>query len=63
MVKDLNSLPELNDVIEFDDSLFEVVGTSEENVEKLETAPYSYWKSVFKQLIKNSFSPHVCIIS
>lgn len=62
MVKDLNSLPELNDVIEFDDSLFEVVGTSEENVEKLETAPYSYWKSVFKQLLKNKIAIACAII-
>ena len=53
MVTNLNNLPEMNDNLEFDESLFEVVGCSEENIEKLNTAPYSYWKSVWKQLMKN----------
>ena len=36
-----------------DDDLFTVVGTSEENIEKLDSAPYSYWRSVWKNLFKN----------
>ncbi len=53
MVKDLNTLPEMQNVLEFDDDLYELVGCQEENIEKLTTAPYSYWKSVWKQLFKN----------
>lgn len=61
MVKNLNQLPEINDVLDFDESLFEVVGTSEESLEKLESAPYSYWRSVGKQLMKNKVAI-ACII-
>ncbi len=61
MVRDLNTIPELNEVIEIDDSLFEVVGISEENMDKLETAPYSYWKSVLRQLLKNKMAI-LCVI-
>lgn len=56
MVKDLSQLPELNEVLEFDDSLFEVVGSVSEEDEQLTTAPYSYWKSVWKQLFKNKIA-------
>lgn len=34
------------------EDLFTVIGASEENIEKLSTAPYSYWRETFKQLIK-----------
>lgn len=61
MVRNLNELPEINEVLDFEDSLFEVVGTSEESLEKLETAPYSYWRSVGKQLMKNKVAI-ACII-
>lgn len=60
MVKDLSQLPEMNDVLEFDESLFEVVGTTSEEDEQLTSAPYSYWKSVWKQLFKNKVAM-ICI--
>ena len=53
MVKDLSQLPEFNEVLDFDESLFEVVGTTSEEDEQITTAPYSYWKSVWRQLFKN----------
>ncbi len=53
MCDDLRKLPEMQDTLEFDESLYELVGYREENTEKLTTAPYSYWKSVWKQLFKN----------
>lgn len=53
MCNDLNELPEMKEVLEFDEDLYELVGNQEENIEKLTTAPYSYWKSVWKQLFKN----------
>ncbi len=34
------------------EDLFSVIGASEENIEKLTSAPYSYWRETFKQLIK-----------
>ena len=34
------------------EDLFTVVGSSEENIEKLTSAPYSYWRETFKQLFK-----------
>ena len=34
------------------EDLFTVVGTSEENIEKLSSTPYSYWRETFKQVIK-----------
>jgi len=34
------------------EDLFTVIGASEENIEKLSTAPYSYWRETFKQLLK-----------
>ncbi len=45
---------ELEKVIKTDDeSLFEIIGSSEEEIEKLQTAPYSYWREVFKTLFHN----------
>lgn len=34
------------------EDLFTVIGASEENIEKLSTAPYSYWRETIKQLFK-----------
>ncbi|MDD3207736.1 MAG: ABC transporter permease [Bacilli bacterium] len=34
------------------EDLFTVIGASEESIEKLTSAPYSYWRETFKQLIK-----------
>lgn len=34
------------------EDLFTVVGASEENIEKLSSAPYSYWRETIKQLFK-----------
>ena len=34
------------------DKLFEVVGTSDENIEHISSTPYSYWKMTFKELFK-----------
>ena len=62
MVTDLNNLKELQDSAEFSEELFEVVGCSDENIEKLTTAPYSYWKSVGKQLLKNKVAIACMII-
>ncbi len=45
---------ELEKVIKTDDeSLFEIIGGSDEEIEKLQTAPYSYWREVFSTLFKN----------
>ncbi|MDY0177883.1 MAG: ABC transporter permease [Erysipelotrichia bacterium] len=35
--------------------LFKVVGTSPENIEKLDAVPFSYWKITFKALFKKPF--------
>ncbi|NMV82257.1 MAG: ABC transporter permease [Erysipelotrichia bacterium] len=34
------------------EDLFTVIGASEENIEKLTSAPYSYWRETLKQLLK-----------
>ena len=36
-----------------DESLFEIIGYSEEAIDQLDSAPYSYWKATFKTLFKN----------
>lgn len=36
-----------------DRGLFEIIGTSEESIDRLATAPYSYWRETFKTLFKN----------
>lgn len=44
----------IQDIIEMDESeLFTVVGTSDEEIEKLESTPYSYWRAVWKNLFHN----------
>ncbi|MFA5481476.1 MAG: ABC transporter permease subunit, partial [Bacilli bacterium] len=48
-----NSVRNIDSVVYHNvEDLFTVVGASEENIEKLQTAPYSYWRETFKQLIK-----------
>ena len=43
------------------ESLFTVVGTSDEKIEKLDATPYSYWSLTFKYLFKNPFVI-VCLV-
>ena len=43
------------------ESLFTVVGTSDEKIEKLDAVPYSYWSLTFKYLFKNPFVI-VCLV-
>lgn len=43
------------------EDLFTVVGTSDEDIEKLNAAPYSYWRETFKQVFKNPLAI-ICII-
>ncbi|HNY74875.1 MAG TPA: ABC transporter permease [Bacilli bacterium] len=48
-----NSVKNIDSVIYHNvEDLFTVIGASEESIEKLSTAPYSYWRETFKQLIK-----------
>jgi len=48
-----NSVKNIDSVIYHNvEDLFTVIGASEENIEKLVSAPYSYWRETFKQLIK-----------
>ena len=35
------------------DDLFTIVGTQDDEIEKLHSAPYSYWRITFKNLFKN----------
>ncbi len=56
MVKNIDQVIDHN----YED-LFTIVGTSEENIERLETAPYSYWRETFKQLWQNPLAI-VCVI-
>lgn len=49
----VNTLP-LEETVETNvDDLFTVVGSSIEKSERLESAPYSYWRIVFSKLLKN----------
>lgn len=43
------------------EDLFTVVGASEENIEKLSSAPYSYWRETLKQVIKKPLAI-VCFV-
>ncbi len=43
------------------DDLFKVVGTNDENLEKLESAPYSYWRMVFAELFRKP-AAIVCLV-
>ena len=43
------------------EDLFTVVGASEENIEKLTSAPYSYWRETMKQLFKKPLAI-VCMV-
>ena len=58
----INDDPRLADAVEVEktidtdiESLFTVVGTSDEKIEKLDSTPYSYWSLTFKYLFKNPF--------
>jgi len=48
-----NSVKNIDSVVYHNvEDLFTVIGASEENIEKLQTAPYSYWRETIKQLFK-----------
>ncbi len=60
--------PRAIDSVEVDDTiqtnlndLFKVVGTSDEQIDRLESAPYSYWRMTFTQLFKNPLAI-ACIV-
>lgn len=58
----LASAVEVEQTIDSDiESLFTVVGTSDEKIEKLDATPYSYWSLTFKYLFKNPFVI-VCLV-
>lgn len=42
------------------EDLFAVIGASDENIEKLQTAPYSYWRETLRQLFKKPLT-FVCL--
>ncbi|MCH5172092.1 MAG: ABC transporter permease [Erysipelotrichales bacterium] len=51
----------VDEVIEFNnEDLFTVIGNSDDEAEKLESTPYSYWRETFKQLWKNPLTI-ICI--
>ncbi|MCH5180121.1 MAG: ABC transporter permease [Erysipelotrichales bacterium] len=51
----------IDEVVEFNTKdLFTVVGNSDDEAEKLESTPYSYWGETFKQLWKNPLTI-ICI--
>lgn len=52
----------IDEVLEYKiEDLFTVVGTTNENAERLDATPYSYWRETFKQLWKNPLTV-VCIV-
>lgn len=52
----------IDDVVDFNTKdLFTIIGNSEDDAEKLESTPYSYWGETFKQLWKNPLTI-VCIV-
>ncbi len=58
MVTDIEKVIESEDL---DQDLFTIVGTSEENIEKLDSTPYSYWRSVWKNLFHNKVAI-ICLV-
>ncbi len=57
-----NSIKDIDSVCYHNvEDLFTVVGASEENIEKLNTAPYSYWKETMKQLLKRPLAI-ICMV-
>lgn len=47
-------MEKLEKFIETDDkALFEIIGASEETIDQISTAPYSYWRETFRTLIHN----------
>lgn len=64
----INDDPRLADSVPVDETiqtnlndLFKVVGTSDEKIDRLESAPYSYWRMTFNQLFKNPMAI-ACIV-
>ncbi|MDR1697786.1 MAG: ABC transporter permease [Erysipelotrichaceae bacterium] len=46
----------INDLIVANEAeLFTVIGTSEEEIERIDSAPYSFWRASFRQLFKKPF--------
>ncbi len=43
------------------EDLFTVIGPSEENIEKLSSAPYSYWRETIKQIFKKPLAI-ICLV-
>ncbi|MGM9874077.1 MAG: ABC transporter permease [Bacilli bacterium] len=43
------------------DDLFKIVGTADDKIEQLDSAPYSYWRMTFKQLFKNPMAI-ICMV-
>ena len=49
----MENIKQIDQVVHHDvEDLFTVVGASEENIERVDSAPYSYWRETFKQLFK-----------
>lgn len=52
---------DIQDAIRFhSEDLFTLVGSNTEKIDEISTAPYSYWKETFKQLLKKP-SVYICI--
>ena len=52
----------IDEVLDFNTKdLFTIVGNSEEDAERLESTPYSYWRETFKQLWKKPLTI-ICIV-
>lgn len=57
-----NNVKDLDSVVYHNvEDLFTVVGASDENIEKLSSAPYSYWRETIKQLFKKPLAI-VCMV-
>ena len=58
----MEKVKKIDDVVEFNTKdLFTLVGNSDEEAEKLDSTPYSYWGETFKQLWKNPLTI-ICIV-
>ena len=57
-----NSIQDLDSVVYHNvEDLFTVVGASEENIDKLSSAPYSYWRETIRQLFKKPLAI-ICLV-
>lgn len=53
---------DIQDAVRFNTSdLFTLVGSNVEKIDEITTAPYSYWKETFKQLLKKP-SVYICVL-